>query len=294
MGLDLWHGSPAAREVFETVDRALGYSLSKVCFEGPEARLRETEYAQPAIFSVSLACLAAAVESGKVGERPVFMAGHSLGEYSALVAAGALTLQQGLLLLQERARLMAEAGSSHPGALAAIIGLDEETVMQVCLEAEVDPCNLNLPSQTVIGGPRQGVARAMQLARGRGAQRVVELNVSGAFHSRLMAPAVAPLVEAVTRAEIGASQVPVVGNASARALQDHDEIEQELGVQIANPVRWHESITLMAEAGVSTFIEFGPGRVLTGLVKRILPQAQFMNVSNLQEASTSKTVRTLA
>jgi [acyl-carrier-protein] S-malonyltransferase len=279
MGRELWQDSAAAREVFEAADRVLGYKLSQVCFDGPEERLRQTEYAQPAIFTVSLACLAAAVESGAVAERPAFTAGHSLGEYTALTAAGALSLEEGLKLLQERARLMSEVSAQNPGTLAAIIGLDEQAVMQICQETDVDPCNLNLPTQTVVGGPREAVAAAVALAKERGAQRAVDLNVSGAFHSRLMTPAVAGLIEAVTKAEVVAPQVPVVGNANARPLEEAGEIEQELGVQIANPVRWHESITLMAGAGVTTFIEFGPGKVLTGLVKRIVPEARLVNVS---------------
>jgi [acyl-carrier-protein] S-malonyltransferase len=287
MGRDMFEGSAAAREVFETADRVLGYKLSDVCFGGPDEKLRQTEYAQPAILTVSLACLAAAIESGAIKERPAFVAGHSLGEYSALVASGAISFEEGLALLQTRARLMAEAASQNPGTLAAIIGLDEETVMEICLEADVDPCNLNLPSQTVIGGPREKVAYAIELAKGRGAQRAIELNVSGAFHSRLMLPAVLVLIEAATAAKIIEAQVPIVANANALALTSSQDIEQELGVQIANPVRWHESITLMAEAGVSRFIEFGPGRVLTGLVKRLLPQARLINVGSIADISVS-------
>jgi [acyl-carrier-protein] S-malonyltransferase len=287
MGRDMFEGSAAAREVFETADRVLGYKLSDVCFQGPDEKLRQTEYAQPAILTVSLACLAAAIESGAIKERPAFVAGHSLGEYSALVASGAISFEEGLALLQTRARLMAEAASQNPGTLAAIIGLDEESVMEICLEADVDPCNLNLASQTVIGGPREKVAYAIELAKGRGAQRAIELNVSGAFHSRLMQPAVLGLIEAATAAKIIEAQVPIVANANALALTSAQDIEQELGVQIANPVRWHESITLMAEAGVSSFIEFGPGRVLTGLVKRLLPQARLFNVGSMADISVS-------
>lgn len=288
MGRDLFDGSAAARQVFETADRVLGYELTRVCFEGTEERLRQTEYAQPAIFTASLACLAAAIESGKIGERPAFMAGHSLGEYSALVAAGAMSFEEGLLLLQERARLMASAGAENPGALAAIIGLDEEAVIQICLDLDIDPCNLNLPNQTVVGGTREAIATAIDLAKERGAQRAIELNVSGAFHSRLMQPAVPGLVDAAVKAKIGEPQVPVVANATARPLTSAQEIEQELGVQIANPVRWHESITLMAAAGVTSFIEFGPGRVLTGLVKRLVPGAQITNISSLADVSNTK------
>jgi [acyl-carrier-protein] S-malonyltransferase len=288
MGRDLWEGSPAARQVFETADRILGNELSNVCFEGPEEKLRETEFAQPAIFAVSLACLAAAAESGAITERPAFTAGHSLGEYTALVAAGAMSLEEGLQLLQKRARLMAEAGRKNPGTLAAIIGLEESVVMAVCEEAGADVCNLNLPAQTVIGGSHEAVARAIGLAKAKGAQRAVELNVSGAFHSRLMQPAAAGLATAVAQAGIVAPEVPVVGNASATALTDADGVRAELAAQVARTVRWHESITLMADAGVTRFIEFGPGRVLTGLARRLAPGAELMNVSNLAEALGSR------
>ena len=284
MGFDLWRGSAAARRVYETADRVLGYKLSEVCFHGPDERLRETDVTQPAVFVASLACLAAAVESGLVRERPALMAGHSLGEYTALVAAGALSLEDGLLLLRARAGLMAAAGRANPGTLAAIIGLDEAAVLAICREADVDACNLNLPSQTVIGGAREAVARAMALAKERGAQRAVELNVSGAFHSRLMAPAAAGLAVALKEAPIQAPAVSVVANSTAEPLAGAGAVRDELARQVASPVRWHESVTLMATAGVSTFIEFGPGRVLTGFVRRLVPGAVLVNVSSLADA----------
>jgi [acyl-carrier-protein] S-malonyltransferase len=282
MGRDVWEASASAREVFEAADRVLGYSLSEICFEGPEERLRETEYTQPAIFTTSLACLAAAVESGAVTARPAFTAGHSLGEYSALVAAGAMTLEHGLGLLDTRARLMAEAGRSNPGTLAAILGMDEDAVRAICADADVDVCNYNLPNQTVVGGTRGGVERAIELAKERGAQRALELNVSGAFHSRLMGPAAKGLASPVASASIEAPAVPVVANATATAMADAGAIREELCAQVATAVRWHDSVTLMAAAGVTTFIEFGPGRVLTGMVKRLAPAATLINVSGLQ------------
>jgi [acyl-carrier-protein] S-malonyltransferase len=290
MGRDLYEGSVAAREVFETADRVLGYPLSQICFEGPEERLRQTEYTQPAVFAASLAALAASVESGQAAARPAFMAGHSLGEYSALVAAGALSLEDGFVLLAERARLMAEAGRRTDGTLAAIMGLDEAAVRAVCEEASADVCNLNLPAQTVIGGERSAVERAMELARERGASRVQELNVSGAFHSRLMTPAGEGLAEAITRTPIEAPVVPVVGNASAEAMTSVDAVRHELRVQVNNAVRWHDSVTLMATAGVNTFTEFGPGRVLTGLTKRLVPGARLINASSLRDSLGGVTV----
>ena len=285
MGRDLYEGSAAARAVFETADSVLGYPLTQVCFEGPEERLRDTRYAQPAILTASLACLAAAIESGRIDAAPGFAAGHSLGEYTALVAAGAMSLEDGLRLIQERSRLMAEAAAAYPGTLAAVLGLDEQTVASVCKDADVDVCNLNLQSQIVIGGTREAVLRAMELAKARGALRTVELNVSGAFHSRLMEPAVEGLRRAVASAAIEAPYVPVVANACAEPLGGATSVRQELGVQIARPVRWYESVTFMAAAGATRFVEFGPGRVLTGLVKRIVPGAALENIGTLAEAS---------
>jgi [acyl-carrier-protein] S-malonyltransferase len=284
MGRDVFDASPAARAVFETADSVLGYALSSLCFEGPEEKLRETEYTQPAIFATSLACLAAAVESGGVAARPAFVAGHSLGEYSALVAAGALSLQDGLELLNTRARLMAETGRSNPGTLAAVLGLDADAVRAICDEAGADICNLNLPTQIVIGGTRSAVEHAIELAKARGAQRALELNVSGAFHSRLMRPAAEGLASAVAAASVAAPQVPVVANASALPLTDAAGVRDELCRQVASAVLWHDSVTLMNRAGVSTFIEFGPGRVLTGMVKRLIPGATLINVSGVQPA----------
>ncbi len=282
MGRDVWDSSQAAREVFETADRVLGYSLSELCFDGPEDRLRETEYTQPAIFTTSLACLAAAIEAGHVTSRPAFMAGHSLGEYSALVAAGSLDLEEGLQLVDKRARFMAEAGRSNPGTLAAIIGMDADAVRSICEDADVDVCNYNLPAQTVVGGTQPAVQRAIELAKERGAQRALELNVSGAFHSRLMRPAAEGLSEAVNSASVRAPLVPVVANASASALTSDAAVREELCLQVATAVRWQDSVTLMAASGVSTFIEFGPGRVLTGMVKRLVPGATLINVAGLQ------------
>ncbi len=283
MGRDLYKGSEAARDVYDVADRVLGYSLSSICFEGPEDKLRQTEYTQPAIFATSLACLAAAVESGMMSSRPAYMAGHSLGEYSALVAAGAMSLEDGLSLLAERARLMAEAGRATTGAMAAIIGLEEEAVRQICRDADVDVCNLNLANQTVVGGTPEGVEKAMALAKERGASRAQALNVSGAFHSRLMAPAATGLRIAIGESPIEAPTVPVVANASGRPLTTDAAVREELAVQVATAVRWHESVTLMTAGGVTSFVEFGPGKVLTGLVRRIAQGATLANVNSLAD-----------
>jgi [acyl-carrier-protein] S-malonyltransferase len=287
MGRDLYDASAAARQVFDTADRVLGYSLTTICFEGPDETLRQTEYTQPAIFTTSLACLAAAIEAGRITRRPAFMAGHSLGEYSALVAAGALTLEDGLSLLSRRAELMAEAGKQTQGTLAAIIGLEESAVLDICQAADVDVCNLNLPAQIVIGGPPARVEKALELAKERGASRVQPLNVSGAFHSRLMRPAIEGLRSALSTTPTAAPAVPVVANATARPMLSADDVCYELEVQVASAVHWHESVTLMAAGGVETFQEFGPGRVLTGLVKRIVAGATLQNIATLKDVSAN-------
>jgi [acyl-carrier-protein] S-malonyltransferase len=175
---------------------------------------------------------------------------------------------------------MAAASLHHPGTLAAILGLDEATVRSICREAGADVCNLNLPSQTVVGGSREAVAKAMELAKERGAQRAIELNVSGAFHSSLMREAIPGMVDALAGAEISEPSVRVIGNLGASPLSSPDEIREELGAQLANPVRWHESMAYIAAAGVTTFVEFGPGKVLTGMAKRLTPGASLINVSS--------------
>jgi [acyl-carrier-protein] S-malonyltransferase len=288
MGRDLWDSSPAARSVLETADRILGFSLSGVCFEGPEEKLRDTRIAQPAIMAVSLAALAAALECGALSARPAFVAGHSLGEYSALVAARALTLDQGFKLIAERARLMAEAGERVWGTLAAVIGLAELDVEAICRDSDTDLCNLNLPDQTVVGGTREAVEKAIAIAKERGARRSVELNVSGAFHSRLMKPAVAGLQAAVETAGIRSPVLPVISNVTAQCLAQASEVCEELPRQIVSPVRWHQSVANMSAGGVTVFVEFGPGKVLTGLVRRLAPGATLANVSTFAEAGQLK------
>lgn len=284
MGRDLWDSSPAARTVLETADAVLGYQLSSICFEGPDEKLRDTRIAQPAIMAVSLAALAAALEAGSLSGRPAFVAGHSLGEYSALVASGAISLEDGFRLIAERARLMGEAGAMEAGTLAAIIGMEESAVEQLCRDTDTDVCNMNLPNQTVVGGSRAAVEKAMALARERAAQRAVELNVSGAFHSRLMRPAVAGLEAAVARSNALDPAVPVVSNVTALPISSAAEVKAELPRQIVSPVRWHQSVATMSAAGVTTFVEFGPGKVLTGMVRRVAPGATLVNVSTFKDA----------
>jgi [acyl-carrier-protein] S-malonyltransferase len=198
-----------------------------------------------------------------------------------------MTFADGLRLLGLRAQAMAEAAKKPRGSMAAVLGMDEESVRRICLEAGVDLCNLNLPTQTVIGGEASKVQRAIALAKEQGAQRVIELNVSGAFHSRLMRPAATKLAKAIESAPIAVPEVPVIANANAKPLSDVAAVRSELVEQVASPVRWHESVTLMATSGVTSFIEFGPGNVLTGLVRRLTPGAKLLNIGSVADLRAS-------
>ena len=288
MGRDVYDGSDAGRAVFETADRVLGYPLSRLCFDGPAEELQETKHAQPAIFATSLACFEAAREAGSVPEA-AFVAGHSLGEYTALVAAEALGLEDGLRLVQERGRLMQEEAERRPGAMAALLGLDEEAVRAICDEAGAEVCNLNAPGQVVIGGAAEAVEAAMALALARGAQRGVRLKVSGAFHTSFMEPAAEGMARAVADTELRDPKVPVIANTSAEPLTSAAALREELVLQLTQPVQWQRSVERLRTEGVEGVIEFGPGRVLTGLTRRIDRGIAVRNVSDLAGASAPST-----
>jgi [acyl-carrier-protein] S-malonyltransferase len=280
-GRDLYEASPAARRAFQRADGALGFSLSELCFHGPENILRQTINAQPAIMAVSLACLEAAREAGLLTEGPAFAAGHSLGEYTALVAVGALDLEDGLRLVRERGRLMQMAGEERPGTMAAILGLDEETAAALCRETGAQVCNLNAPGQVVIGGTLAAVEAALNLARQRGARRAISLNVSGAFHTDLMTRAVKGMARALEGVALRDPRIPVLANGSARPLMSAGQVHDELLFQLDHPVQWQRSVEYMANAGVDTFIELGPGQVLSGLVSRIVPGARCLSIDGM-------------
>ncbi|MGQ9525952.1 MAG: ACP S-malonyltransferase [Armatimonadota bacterium] len=290
MGRDLAEAFPAAREVFRTADHALGMPLSRLCWEGPEDELTKTENAQPAILTMSMAALAAFRERGAV--EPEMAAGHSLGEYSALAAVGALDLVEAVRLVRRRGELMAEAGAAVRGSMAAVIGLAEDVLSRLCAEdaGVVVVANLNTPEQTVISGEADAVERVSVLAKQHGAKRVVPLAVSGAFHSPLMACAEERLREELKTAVIGTPRVPIVANASAEPTSDPEAIRDLLGRQITSPVRWVESVWRMVQAGIDTFVEFGPAPTLTGMVRRTAPYAKALNVSDVRslEAALSE------
>lgn len=285
MGRDLYDGSAAARHLFQTADTLLGYALSSLCFQGPAEQLQQTEHAQPAIFVTSLACLEATRELGGLTEAPaVCVAGHSLGEYSALVAANALRFEDGLRLVAERGRLMQEAAAAKPGAMAALLGLDEQEVHAICAETGTEVCNLNAPGQIVIGGDAEAVTAALTLALERGAQRGVRLNVSGAFHTSHMAPAAAAMERVVAKATIRDPHLPVIANTTGQPITTAAQVRTELAQQVRQPVQWIRSVETMLALGTERVIEFGPGRVLTGLVRRIDRRLAVRNVSDLASA----------
>lgn len=280
MGRDLYDAFTQAREVFEEADDALGIPLSRLCFEGPEEELAQTANAQPAILTASIACLkaAASVAGGLIC--PAFMAGHSLGEYTALIAAQVLDFREAVRLTRQRGRLMQEAGERAPGGMAAIIGLDDLSVEEICQETGAQVCNLNSPTQIVIGGSRETLVRAMDLARAMGARHITPLKVSGAFHSSLMQPAADGMAQAVSQLDFRDPSVPIVVNSTAQPVTTAAEIKQELLLQLSSCVQWQKSVEYMVGAGVSTFIEIGPGQVLHGLIKRINQEAEILNIED--------------
>ncbi|MFQ5925435.1 MAG: ACP S-malonyltransferase [Dehalococcoidia bacterium] len=282
MGFDLYQGFSSAREVFEEADDALGFPLSRLCFEGPEEELSQTANAQPAILTVSLACLRAASQVAGQLICPAFMAGHSLGEYTALVAAQVLDFLDAVRLTRERGRLMQEAGERVPGGMVAIIGLDELSVEQVCQEADAQIANLNSPGQIVISGAKETLARAADLARAMGARHVMPLKVSGAFHSPLMQPAADGMAQAISPLNFRDPNVPIVVNSTAHPVTAADGVKEELLRQLCHCVQWQRSVEYMVGAGVSTFIEIGPGQVLSGLIKRISNEAQILNIGDAE------------
>jgi [acyl-carrier-protein] S-malonyltransferase len=274
MGQDVAQAYPVARDVFAEADDRLGFGLSRLCFEGPEDALNDTHNTQPAIFTTSVAILRA-LQAGGVSWQAAFVAGHSLGEYSAFVASGTLTFAEGLRLVRERGRLMKLAGDRHPGGMAAVLRLDDKMVEDVCRQASqetggvVQIANYNSPGQVVISGHKEALDRAIQLAEAAGARRVTRLAVSIASHSPLMAGIADEFRQAVDAANLQPLQIPVVANVTARPLIGEEEIRREMVNQLTSSVRWVDSVEYMSAMGVTEYIEVGPKEVLTGLTSRI-------------------------
>jgi [acyl-carrier-protein] S-malonyltransferase len=282
MGRDLYDNVKSAKAIFEQADKALGFSISKLCFEGPEDELRLTINAQPALVTTAFACLEAARElNAKNLPAAAFMAGHSLGEYTALAAAGVFDFSTAVKLARERGRLMHEAGQKRAGAMAAILGLDEAKLAEVCRQSDTVMANINSPGQIVISGAAENVTKAMTLATAAGASRAVPLQVSGAFHSPLMQPAVEGMIKYLGETKFKNPSTPVIANTTATPLATAEAVKTELRNQLTSPVQWQRTVEYMVSKGVSTFIEIGPGKVLTGLIKRINKEAKLINIGDL-------------
>lgn len=293
MGKALADAFPEARAVFAEADEALELPLSRLCFEGPEAELQLTINTQPAILAASIAALR--VLEGR-GARPDWVAGHSLGEYSALVAARALELKDAVVAVRRRGQYMQEAVPAGEGAMAAILGLDLPAVEQACGDAAqgqvVSPANVNAPGQVVIAGHAAAVDRAVVACQAAGARKAVRLAVSAPFHCKLMAPAQARLAQDLSRVPFRDAEVPLVNNVDARVVKTANECREGLVHQVSAPVRWQQGVELLAREGVTTFVEVGPGTVLSGLTRRIARGAKVVNVED--RASLEKTVAALS
>ncbi|MCX7911440.1 MAG: ACP S-malonyltransferase [Dehalococcoidales bacterium] len=285
---DLYENVRSAREVFTRADEALGFSLSRLCFEGPEEELRKTVNAQPALVTAAFACLEAARElAGDKLKPPAYVAGHSLGEYTALAASNALDFPTAVKLARRRGELMHDAGTTTPGSMAAIIGLAEDVLAGICGKTGTVMANINCPGQIVISGAVEAVNQAMELAKSAGASRCIPLQVSGAFHSPLMKPAQEGLARAIRNTTFKDPSIPVIANVTAMPLTTAEAIREELVAQLTSPVQWQRSVEYMVSRGVDTFIEIGPGRVLAGLIRRIDKTVTVLNINDLESARSA-------
>ncbi len=282
MGKDLCAASPAAAAIFSEADKVLGWSVSSVCFEGPEDKLTESRCCQPAIYTVSAACLAAFKER-LPGVAPVGCAGLSLGEYAALSAAGFFSFADGLKLVAKRAELMDAACKESSGGMASVLGGEVSVIKEVCAACGIDVANYNCPGQVVISGAKELVEKAGEELKAKGFRKVIPLKVAGAFHSRLMKTAGERLAGPLEQTAVKAPSLPVVQNFTGKLESDPAAIKANLVSQVAGSVRWEDCVKALSELGADTFIEFGPGSVLTGLVKRIDSAKSLFNVSKAED-----------
>jgi len=284
MGKDLYDNFPVAKAIFERADKALGFSISNICFNAQAEVLKQTIFSQPAIVTVSIA----AYETFKANDihlkfPPSFMAGLSLGEYSALIAAGVFSFEEGLKLVRKRAEIMEEATIKHPGKMVAVLGLSLEKVKDICLKSQAEIANINSPEQIVISGKKDAVERAQDLCMQTGAKRVIELEVSGGFHSSLMFEASEELKQVFKRLPMSDALIPVISNYTAQPQYKVIQIQENLIYQLYKSVRWEESIRYMLRQGVKKFFEFGPGKVLKGLLRKIEPEAEVINIEKKED-----------
>jgi len=288
MGKDLYDGFDTAKALFKQADESIDFHLSKLCFEGPEEELRQTINAQPALVTVSIVCLRVAQEI--VGQKlpvPACMAGHSLGEYTAMAAAGVIDFPTAVRLARERGRLMLEAGKIQPGTMAAVIGMDEAVLSDICKQTGTVIANINCPGQLVISGGVENVLKASEIAKEKGA-RVTPLQVSGAFHSPLMQPAVEGMKKALEITQFHDPNVPIISNVNAKPLSNKTQFKDELLRQLTSSVQWQKSVEFMLSQGIKSYLEIGSGKVLAGLGRRISRDIETINLSD------SNTIKSLA
>ncbi|HML94335.1 MAG TPA: ACP S-malonyltransferase [Thermodesulfobacteriota bacterium] len=291
---ELYDGFSAAREAFDEAGEALGIDMAKLCFESPQEELSLTANAQPAILTASVACLR--VLGQETGLEPDFVAGHSLGEYSALVANGGMDFADAVRVVRKRGEYMQEAVPVGVGAMSAVLGLDIEDVEDICRQASgdrfiVSPANMNAPGQTVISGNREAVAAASEAARAKGARRVVPLDVSAPFHCALMKPAAERLAETLSEINFSPMSAPIVINCDAAVNNDPGKTMDILVRQVTSPVRWYESVETLGREGATRFIEIGPGNVLSGLIRRTLSNMEISNIENTAQLESLKNGR---
>lgn len=290
MGKDLFDNFAVAREAFAEADDALGFSLSELCFAGDEAELQLTANTQPAILTTSIAAYRSMLAEGF--EPPTIVAGHSLGEYSALVAAGVLTLADAVQTVRKRGTYMQDAVPVGVGAMAAILGADPEIIEAACADAAqgqvCSPANINSSSQVVIAGNAEAIDRACEILKERGAKRAIKLNVSAPFHCELMMPAQELLVDDLNKLKYEKFSFPIIHNVDAMLNVDSETVAAKLAEQVSSPVKWLQSVNVLIESGVDTFVEVGPGKVLSGLVKQISRESKIFNVENSESLRNTK------
>ena len=281
MGKDLYDNFPEAKAIFDRAENILGFDLKELCFNGPEEALKMTNISQPAIVTVSIAAFEAFKAKSNI--MPSYMAGLSLGEYSALIASGSFNFEDGIRLIKIRGELMEKAAKEYPGKMAAVLGLSTEKIREICLNSGAEVANLNCPGQIVITGRAEAIDKASLLSMEQGAKRVIPLEVSGAFHSSLMSEASVGLKKALENVSMRDPLVPVISNYTASPQERVDQIKDNLVYQIKSSVKWEESMKFILSKGVLNFIEFGPGKVLKGLMRKIEAGAQVVNVEKKED-----------
>ncbi len=279
MGKDLYESFPESKAIFDKADKVLGFPISTLCFEGPQGELTKTNNCQPAILTMTIACWEAyKAAQGNNFSADAYAAGLSLGEYSALVAAGVINFEDAIYLVRRRGEFMEEEASKSPGKMLSVIGLELSLVRQLCVDSDTEIANINCPGQVVIAGRAKEIEKAQELAKERGAKMAVILEVSGAFHSSLMKGATLKLAAELEKIKLNTPVIPVICNVTGKPVDSPDEIRENLIKQVASSVLWEDSMRFMLSKGAGNFVEFGPGKVLKGLMRRIDPSVQVINV----------------